>query len=63
VIVASAIVFGEPMDRNTKLGATIAVSGADRDVSLGCNCTLVLLHVFKSETCHREMICEAVARL
>jgi len=27
VIVASAIVFGEPMDRNTKLGATIAVSG------------------------------------
>jgi len=34
VIVASAIVFGEPMDRNTKLGATIAVSGADRNVSL-----------------------------
>merc|ERR1711937_974604 len=27
VIVACAIIFGEPMDRNTKLGATIAVSG------------------------------------
>jgi len=27
VIVASAIVFGEPMDRNTKLGAAVAVSG------------------------------------
>jgi hypothetical protein len=34
VIVASAIVFGESMDRNTKLGATIAVSGEDRNVSL-----------------------------
>jgi len=27
VIVACAIIFGEPMDRNTKLGAAIAVSG------------------------------------